>query len=153
MIESLNDNSYRGAGFGADVSRLQTDLLPMVSRSILRPCHKPGCSELVSNEKPCTKHPTTRYLYRDPVHKQGYTYRWNQYAKRYLRQHPLCVEGTKAGRIEAAEVVDHITPITNSDDPGFWNPLNHQALCKSCHSRKTLRDQAHGLTRAPKLQP
>lgn len=125
----------------------------MAQPSILRPCRKPGCSELVSTDKPCAKHPTKHYLYRDPVHKQGYTYRWYKYAKRYLAQHPLCVECTKHDRIEAAEAVDHSTPVLNSEDPYFWDPSNHQALCKSCHSRKTLRDQAQGLTRQPKLQP
>jgi 5-methylcytosine-specific restriction enzyme A len=37
-----------------------------------------------------------------------------------------------------AKIVDHILPIKQGGDT--WNPNNHQALCKSCHAKKTGSD-------------
>jgi 5-methylcytosine-specific restriction protein A len=58
----------------------------------------------------------------------------------YLAEHPLCVECEREGRAEAATDVDHIVPVTGPDDPLFWEESNHAALCHSCHSRKTARE-------------
>jgi len=42
-------------------------------------------------------------------------------------------------------VVDHIQPVKGPEDPAFWDPRNHQALCRSCHSAKTAaRDGGFG---------
>lgn len=84
---------------------------------------------------------------------RGYNYKWQQYRVKYLRDNPLCVECQKLGKITAASVIDHITPhklfdaIESKDQQRiekarqlFWNPNNHQALCKPCHDsyKKTL---------------
>lgn len=37
-----------------------------------------------------------------------------------------------------AKVVDHLIPIDGGSDVLFWWKDNHQALCMSCHSRKTI---------------
>jgi 5-methylcytosine-specific restriction protein A len=68
---------------------------------------------------------------------RGYNYRWRQYALAYLREHPLCVACQRQGRATAATDVDHIRPAKGQRDPRFWDVANHQALCHSCHSRKT----------------
>ncbi len=53
-----------------------------------------------------------------------------------LRRHPLCVRCKAQGRFTAATVVDHIIP--HRGDPHLmWDESNWQALCKSCHDRKT----------------
>jgi 5-methylcytosine-specific restriction protein A len=38
-----------------------------------------------------------------------------------------------------SQVVDHKEPHHGQHDL-FWNPANHQALCKPCHDRKTVRE-------------
>jgi 5-methylcytosine-specific restriction protein A len=39
-----------------------------------------------------------------------------------------------AGRIEAATIVDHVTP-HKGDRRLFWDKSNWQSLCKPCHDR------------------
>jgi 5-methylcytosine-specific restriction protein A len=68
---------------------------------------------------------------------RGYGARWQRYRMAYLREHPLCVECLSRGRTEAATDVDHVRPATGPDDPTFYDPANHQALCHRHHSRKT----------------
>lgn len=68
--------------------------------------------------------------------RRGYGSRWQRYATRFLDAHPFC-ESDECDEFTVSECVDHIDPVTGPDDPGFWRPDNHQALCLSCHSRKT----------------
>jgi 5-methylcytosine-specific restriction protein A len=53
----------------------------------------------------------------------------------YLRLHPLCVHCTKAGRVTAATVPDHVVPLWagGADDL----EANGQALCDPHHDAKT----------------
>jgi 5-methylcytosine-specific restriction protein A len=68
---------------------------------------------------------------------RGYGYRWQQFRKRYLSKHPLCVECKAAGRVTLAIDVDHVDP-HRGDMEKFWaGPF--QGLCHSCHSAKTAR--------------
>ena len=78
---------------------------------------------------------------------RGYTWAWNQYTHAYRRRHPLCVACLAIGLTTAAECVDHITPVSGPDDPLFWEESNHQSLCWSCHSKKTVQDTKNGKTR------
>lgn len=64
--------------------------------------------------------------------KRGYGYKWQKYRERYLASNPLCVMCLAGGTTRAASVVDHVTP-HRGDHRLFWNPKNHQALCKQCH--------------------
>lgn len=66
----------------------------------------------------------------------GYDARWAKYSKQYLAAHPLCVECKKHGVITPSEHTDHIIP-HRGDMALFWDPKNHQALCRVCHGRKT----------------
>lgn len=61
-----------------------------------------------------------------------YDCRWRRYCGAFLLDSPVCVRCHNL-----ADHVDHIEPVYGLDDPGFWDPTNHQALCASCHSRKT----------------
>ncbi|WP_269448179.1 HNH endonuclease [Lentibacillus sp. JNUCC-1] len=54
----------------------------------------------------------------------------------FLRRNPLCVHCTDSGMTVPATEVDHIVPHRGDRDL-FWDPNNHQGLCKSCHSKKT----------------
>jgi len=71
---------------------------------------------------------------------RGYGYRWQKYSRAFLARHPLCVRCRQAGRATPSECTDHIVPVTGPDDPGFWKPTNHQALCWRCHSVKTMTE-------------
>jgi len=43
---------------------------------------------------------------------------------------------------EKAVVVDHITP-HRGNETLFWDKVNWQGLCLSCHSRKTLAENGY----------
>jgi 5-methylcytosine-specific restriction protein A len=73
---------------------------------------------------------------------RGYGFRWRQYRVWFLSQYPLCVHCEAQGIATLATEVDHIVPVTGADDPSFWETSGHQALCKSCHSTKTARENA-----------
>lgn len=61
---------------------------------------------------------------------------WKQYSKEYLIINPICVVCGKE-----AKIVDHIQPIKQGGST--WNPNNHQALCRSCHAKKTGSDNEY----------
>jgi len=104
----------------------------------LRPCNQPGCGAL-SNDSYCPTHKRERDQARGSAASRGYGHRWRIYRERYLKAHPLCVECLKRDETTAATVVDHITP-HKGDRQLFWDPTNHQALCKPDHDRKTATD-------------
>lgn len=80
---------------------------------------------------------------------RGYGRRWQRYARRFLDDNPLCVRCLAMNRTEPARCVDHIEPVTDASDPLFWDPTNHQALCLSCHSVKTMtEDRSKGRRRS-----
>ena len=134
----------------------------------LRPCTQPGCPGLTRDaDRLCSQHKhlakevggsTPNALQkkwggtRPSSTSRGYNSRWQRYAKNFLMGHPLCVECLRKNegghgiprdapeRIRASEVVDHIVP-HRGDQELFWNPANHQALCKHCHDQKTGRGE------------
>lgn len=107
-----------------------------------KPCNHPGCPALVHKGAVCARHKKERTRTTDArrgsAHARGYTRGWEKYRRWYLRRHPVCVE---PGCTYPATEVDHIIRHKGQDDPLFWDESNHQALCKSCHSRKTGREQ------------
>lgn len=54
---------------------------------------------------------------------RGYGYKWQQARAQYLCEHPLCVMCEAAGQVEAATMVDHITP-HRGDKSLFWRRSN-----------------------------
>lgn len=70
---------------------------------------------------------------------------WRRLRAAFVREHPLCVHCLKEGRHTPTQEVDHIKPINptnvyDTDNGRYGEPLdrtNLQALCKSCHMRKT----------------
>jgi 5-methylcytosine-specific restriction enzyme A len=73
---------------------------------------------------------------RETANGRGYGYRWQRARAVYLKANPLCVECGKAGHVEEATTVDHIRPHRGNYSL-FWDHTNWQALCTSCHNRKT----------------
>ncbi|MGX8703542.1 MAG: HNH endonuclease [bacterium] len=59
---------------------------------------------------------------------------WRRVRARYISLHPICEICGRA----AAEVVDHIVPINQGGAP--LDESNFQALCSTCHNRKSGRE-------------
>ncbi|EEG10289.1 HNH endonuclease [Pseudogulbenkiania ferrooxidans] len=105
------------------------------------PCRHRGCRVLVRDGSGlCEAH--RKQVQKEADEKRGssasrgYDSKWRRARESYLREHPLCVECRQRGFIEAATVVDHITP-HKGDQKLFWSRSNWQSLCKPCHDRKT----------------
>jgi len=62
---------------------------------------------------------------------RGYGYAWQQKRKAFLVEHSIC-----RGCGEQAMVVDHCIPLSQG---GVDTESNFQALCLTCHNRKTGR--------------
>lgn len=102
-------------------------------------CSYPRCF----NRAPCPRH-QQRHDTRPSAHQRGYGRRWRAYTALYLREHSLCVTCLAEQKLERATLVDHIQPVTGPDDPLFWEPSNHQALCGYHHGVKTREDVRMG---------
>lgn len=75
---------------------------------------------------------------RPPPSKRGYDRRWMRLRRWFLARHPLCAHCLKRGFTTPATEVDHIKPLREGG--ARLDQSNLQALCKSCHSRKTARE-------------
>ena len=62
-----------------------------------------------------------------------YNYKWQKHRELFLKQNPLCAYCQDDGKIEAATVVDHITPHKGNMSL-FWDVDNHQSLCATHHA-------------------
>ena len=102
-------------------------------------CVVPGCSQFASGRR-CRSHAviseharpnyTTRRWYRTPT--------W-----RALRAQILRAQGYQCAdcrQVVAALEIDHIAK-HEGDPRRFWDRANLQALCRSCHQRKTRRGE------------
>lgn len=67
---------------------------------------------------------------------RGYGMAWRMARKGYLDANPMCVECAEHGQSTIATVVDHIVP-HRGNMTLFWDSENWQALCATCHNRKT----------------
>jgi len=79
---------------------------------------------------------------RGSAQSRGYDSKWQKAREAFLRAHPLCQcpdcdEGRK--RLTAATVVDHKIP-HRGDIALFWDRTNWQSMSKTCHDRKTARE-------------
>ena len=118
-------------------------------------CACPGCyAPVPQGEKYCNKHKAKglaseerqrklaeqRRLQRSGSREErGYTYKWRKLRDRFIAQHPHCEECLKHGKITLATDVDHIIP-HRGDPKLLYDEGNLQSLCKSCHSRKTAKE-------------
>lgn len=125
-------------------------------------CAAPGCGALVrpparrcafheQRQQEAAKQADQR---RGSRHERGYSNAWIRASRAYRAKHPFCVEcQQRESRLVAAEHVDHIQPpryreAMESRDPVriteakrlFWNSSNWQPLCRTCHSRKTAKN-------------
>ena len=108
-----------------------------------RPCTKPGCPRLTDTGR-CTEHHKDKD--RPGTAARGYDSKWRRYAKRYLRDHPLCHYCAHIGRTTAAACVDHAQP-HKDDQRLLWDASNHRPACIKCNSRKGDKDELSYLAR------
>lgn len=105
-----------------------------------QPCSYPGCPNLVTSGR-CQVHAASSLggWKRDPSRQRLYDRRWQKFRAAFLAEHPWCVLCERIGIMTPAEHVDHVNP-HKGDPQAFWKgPF--QALCPSCHSRKTVEEQ------------
>ena len=117
------------------------------------PCKHPGRPKLVTygTGPYCSVHEPLHRGDRDSASKCGYSSRWQKARKKFLRNHPLCVECQKQGRLTEATVVDHIT-LHRGDQKLFWDESNWQPLCKPCHDKNTWNEDNNPTYRFIKCQ-
>ena len=106
-----------------------------------RPCSYPGCSRLTDGRY-CDEHRQIAVCHynkyqRDPDTRQRYGRAWRRIRTLYIQTHPLCEQCDKEGRLTPAEEVHHILPLAVG---GTHDENNLMALCKSCHSRITIKN-------------
>lgn len=109
----------------------------------LRPCRHPGCPAL-TREGYCPRHKPSKASRRGSAEYHGWYSLpvWTEDLRpAQLLREPFCRECAKRGIRTRATVVDHVTP-HRGDWALFIDPANHQSLCKSCHDRKTAKEQA-----------
>jgi 5-methylcytosine-specific restriction protein A len=118
---------------------------------MLPPRRCPACHQLVTGKRcpACVRRVDVR---RGTAAARGYGARWQRYREWFLAQYPICgdrplgapVTTDSVCRAERhptpASVVDHIIPVTGPNDPTFYVPECHQALCAPCHDAKRSRE-------------
>lgn len=122
-------------------------------------CNYPGCNK-PSSGRYCDAHEAavkkareatrlfegTRRNVSAPYNALYHTARWKALRKAFLAGRPFCAMcGARA------TVVDHIIP-HRGDEALFYSEGNLQALCASCHSAKTLKENGYFNTRGRALR-
>lgn len=84
-----------------------------------------------------------RHAQRFNAHQRGYTREWRKVSRAFLQANPVCSGFDsiceERGLVRPATEVDHIVP-HRGNMRIFWDQTNWQALCHTCHSRKTARE-------------
>ena len=70
-----------------------------------------------------------------------HTTKWRKLRLIFLKSNPLCKLCKEVGKTNPANVVDHITPVSqDNSDNNFWNGP-YQGLCTACNNRKSQTDR------------
>ena len=72
---------------------------------------------------------------------RGYGHQWKIDRDAHIAANPLCEMCMKDGRLTPSTQSDHIVPRRRGGSE-FWS--NRQALCASCHSKKTMKELRNG---------
>ena len=106
-------------------------------------CRKPGCVQAISSPGFCEKHVKSSdgwsQTNRASSSARGYDWKWRKTRGRILeRDSGLCQLCLEQGLLIPASEVDHIVSRANG---GNDNSDNLQAICRSCHKKKTNREK------------
>jgi len=98
-------------------------------------CATPGCPTITARRH-CPAHAVAREHARPnwDVRRWYRTPRWKALRTRVLRE--AAYQCAACGHVCLTLEVDHVTK-HHGDLTQFWDRANMQALCRSCHSRKT----------------
>ena len=109
-----------------------------------RICPGAGCRRIVEQGTRCPEHQREkRPDNRGSAASRGYGHRWRvHYRDPYLAQHPLCEHCEREGRTVAATDVDHVQP-HEGNEALLFSMDNLQALCGTCHRRKTASERKY----------
>jgi len=107
------------------------------------PCGWPGCPEIIRDGRYCEEHSKQDQQQQDQdrptAAARGYGARWRRLRGMVLHREPVCRDPfgihAKNNEVVASSEVDHIIPLARG---GTNKLINLQALCKSCHSKKTI---------------
>ncbi len=69
--------------------------------------------------------------------------RWVKASRGFRQLNPTCAVCEAAGRVTEATQTDHIIPHAGNYER-FWNVENWQAICDSCHAKKTRTESGEG---------
>lgn len=106
-----------------------------------KPCKHLVCPKLTEGNY-CEEHEKLYAHKRYSAASRGYNSIWRKARNRFLKANALCVKCKEQGRLTKATVVDHIKP-HRGDKVLFWDESNWQALCKSCHDKKTMTEDRY----------
>lgn len=100
-------------------------------------CSQPGCPKYAHYRGRCKEHMRAFNAQQDTwQHEFYYTPAWRALKKRVREEEPLCRSCLSRGVHNFSQECDHIIPIDVAPELRLVRD-NIQALCKSCHSRKT----------------
>ena len=86
--------------------------------------------------RPSVITPKKRYEHHHIGGKRIYgTYKWRKTSLNYRKKQPLCERCLRLGLVSDSVLVDHKQELQDGGDP--FNEDNFEALCDSCHKRKT----------------
>lgn len=106
-------------------------------------CRYPGCgAKLPMAVRFCDKHSrheSQEYDRKRPTSTaRGYGKHHRARRTLMLNRSPWCAACKRNGRLVLGKERDHVIPLR---DGGTDGPENEQLLCKSCHSKKTMREE------------
>lgn len=105
-----------------------------------KPCSFPGCPLLTDNRF-CEIH--QRKIARQYDQKRGtptsrgYDSNWRKIRKQFMATNPLCMDCQAYDRLQPATEVHHVVGL---QDGGTHDENNLRSLCKTCHSRLTMKN-------------
>lgn len=111
------------------------------------PCRHPGCGAVLAKPGYCDAHRVA--VHRDYGRaRRGFdtergfyqSAAWRAVRAAFLREHSVCTRCQGRGRVVVAVVADHVLPLKDGGARFDW--ANLQALCVSCHNRKTAGETA-----------
>lgn len=71
---------------------------------------------------------------------RGYDYQWQQFQRRYLAEHPLCVDCETEGLVGAAAHVHHVAKL-RAEPSRKYDEDNLMPLCAAHHDRRTAKGE------------